>query len=189
MRGLHLALTSDELKVLSELSDGEQPEHIANHLEATKFDTTDACETDKSWAYIHSALTRTDPEGPLAIPEKSAATSQGLFSRLFGSRVPIGSDEIDAERYAVMGKMPLLVSEGYYIGVVPRETVGAVAKALGKISSDLLAERLHEVHDLFSAEGDPVQAANYATGWYPGLVSFYERAAEAQKHVIFTVDF
>lgn len=190
-RGLHLALTDEELNALCALRSVEdQISHIGSDIETTKFGTPDACETDKSWAYIHATLTGTDPDGPLEIPSEPAPrTSDSFLARLFGRSTPSPVAPGGAERYAIMGQRALLSTDDYYVGLVPKEEVAAVASALGLIAAQELGRRLAEVHRRFGASGDPGEAVEYALGWYPNLVVFYREAAEHGKHVIFTVDF
>lgn len=188
-RGLHIALTNEEFRFLEGLSSEQQVEHIANVLEEEKFHSDDACQTDKSWSYIHAALTGTDPDAAMQLPESrfKLARSENLLGRLLGQkatvRVPAGA------KNAIMGRDVLLISEDYYIGVVPAEEVAEVSSELESISNDDLGRRVRQVHARYHASGTAEEAVDYATGWYSDLVSFYSRAAVARKHVIFTVDF
>jgi hypothetical protein len=180
-RGLHLALTDQELSNLRKQSAEHQADYIGEALEAVKFDTDDACETDKSWAYIHSALNGTDPDGPLAM---GAQPKQVFLSGIFGR-----TQQISDGRYAIMGDSAVLDSEDYYIGLIASDRVPTVWTALAAISTDELGRLVKEVHRKFAASGSAADAADYAMSWFPALVQFYSGAADTRKHVIFTVDF
>lgn len=182
-RGLHLALTDQELSDLREQASEHQADYIGETFEAAKFDTDDACETDKSWAYIHSALNGTDPDGPLIM---GAQPKPGFLNGIFGRAQ---QKQISDERYAIMGDSAVLDSEDYYIGLIAKDRVPAVSTALAAFSTDELGRLVKEVHRKFAASGSAADAADYATGWFPALVKFYASAADARKHVIFTVDF
>jgi hypothetical protein len=161
----------------------ERADHIANELEAAKFGSIDACETDKSWAYIHSALNGTDPDGPLVV---GSAQKSGFLSRLFGGRP---SDDAGEAKFAIAGHDHVLRSEDYYIGLVDAARVETVAASLQAMPNDTLGQRVKAAHRRHQASGSADEAAEYAMGWYPGLVEFYRAAADAKKHVIFTVDY
>jgi hypothetical protein len=180
--GLHIAINDEELALLEANSPDEMPDYIAEVLEVTKFGTPDCCETDKSWAYIHSAFNGTDPDGPL---EMGVEPKAGLFSRLLGKKF----DAAGQEKYAIMGHDPLLVSDDFYIGIVDSDRAQGLADALSAIPTESLGELVWKMHRKFDASGSDTDAAEYAMGWYPNLVEFYRQAAKNNKHVIFTVDF
>jgi hypothetical protein len=182
-RGVHIALTNAELDQLRAIAAEDQADYVANDLEEVKFGTADACETDKSWAYIHAALNDVDPDGPLVMKSERKA---GFLARLFDRHESVDAGEA---KFAIMGHEPLLSTEDYYIGLVDADKVSAVASALEEIPTEALGDRVRTVHQHFRASGSPEVAAEYVTGWYPGLVEFYRAAANARKHVIFTVDF
>lgn len=186
-RGLHLALSDEEFHTLRLLSEPEQVEHIGNVLETAKFGSDDACETDKSWAYIHAALTGSDPDGPLQFPEPRPAQPNSFLGALFGKK-SVAVESADA-RHAILGCEALLLAEDYYIGLIPASDVLRVSSALQSVSTDDLGQRVRAVHESYKASGSADEAVDYATGWYSGLVAFFSRAANTNKHVIFTVDF
>ena len=182
-RGLHIALTDAELAQLEAMPADEIPDFIANELEEKKFGTPDACETDKSWAYIHSALNGTDPDGELTLapPAKS-----GLISRLFG---PKPLPDVGAAKYAIIGTRQLVDSDDYFVGLVPADQVEVVSACLGLVPEGHFRDRVDVIHKRFGASGNASDASEYALGWLPGLVEFFDTAAKAKKNVIFTVDF
>jgi Domain of unknown function (DUF1877) len=181
-RGLHIALNDEELLLLEANSPDEMADYIAEVLEETKIGTPDCCETDKSWAYIHSAFNGTDPDGPL---EMRVEPKVGFFSRLLGKKL----EGVGHEKYTIMGHDPLLVSDVYYIGIVDSDRVQSVADALSAIPTESLGEQVRKMHRKFDASGSEGDAAEYAMGWYPDLVEFYRQATKNNKHVIFTVDY
>ncbi|MBX9859148.1 MAG: YfbM family protein [Sphingomonas sp.] len=187
-----MALTDEELERLRAISSDEQPDFIGEEFEQAKFGTVDACETDKSWAYIHSALTGADPDGPLRMPEPKSSKKTSFFASLFGAKAstianlePPQGDE----RKAIMGGEALLDADDYYIGLTRSGDVAAVASALERVSNGELGQKIQNMHRRFDASGSAEESADYAMGWYPDLVTFFRAAANANKHVIFTVDF
>lgn len=63
VRGVHFALDDAALKALLVERGGDaRLDHVTNVIEAN-WDAVDHAETDSSWAYIHSGLTGTDPDG------------------------------------------------------------------------------------------------------------------------------
>jgi hypothetical protein len=182
-RGLHIALTDSELAQLEAMSDDEIPDFVSNELEEAKFGTPDACETDKSWSYIHAALNGTDPDGAL---ELAPAKQSGLVSRLFS---PKPLPDVGAAKFAIIGTRQLVDSDDYFVGLVPASEVEVVSACLGLIPESHFRDRVKAVHKQFQATGNAEDACEYALGWLPGLVEFFNAAAKAKKNVIFTVDF
>lgn len=187
-RGLHLALTDEELQQLSALDSSVRSDHIANVLEEKKFGSEDACETDKAWTYINAALTGSDPDGPLNLPAAQQSKPRSFLNKLRGRYAGSVGPAADATN-AILGCRSLLFVADYYIGFVPAADVGKVSDALEQISTDTLGQRVRDVHARHRASGSADDAAGYAMSWYSGLVEFFSRAARANKHVIFTVDF
>ena len=181
-RGLHIALTDAELAQLEALDIDEIPDFVANEVEEAKIGTSDACETDKSWAYIHSALNGTDPDGEL----KLASPKTGVLSRLLG---PKPLPDVGAAKYAIIGTRQLVDSDEYFVGLVPASQLELVSTCLGLIPESHFRDRVKTVHGQFRAAGTAEDACEYALGWLPGLIEFFEAATKAKKNVIFTVDF
>jgi hypothetical protein len=182
MLGLHIALSDDELSQLRSVPAKEQGSFISETFEVEKFDSPDCCETDKSWAYIHSALNGTDPDGPLEIGREEQS---GFFSRLLGKK-PILENQA---KFAIMGHDHILSSDEYYIGFTAKERVDEIATALSAITTDELGDLVCQVHRKFNASGTSDDAAEYAMSWYPEVVSFYRHAADTGKNIIFTVSY
>ena len=182
-RGLHIALTDEEFAIVEAMSPDDIPDYIVNELEEPKFGTADACETDKSWAYIHSALNGTDPDGPLGL---GGAPKGGLLYRLFG---PKPLPDVGAAKFAIIGTRQLVDENDYFVGAVPADQVEMVSACLHLIPESHLRDRVIAVHAQHSASGEADDAAEYALGWFPGLLEFYGEAMKSKKNVIFTVDF
>jgi hypothetical protein len=182
MLGLHIALTDEELSQLQSVPAHEQGDFISETFETEKFGSSDCCETDKSWAYIHSALNGTDPDGPLEIGQ---AEQPGFISRLLGKK-PVPENQ---SKFAIMGHDHILSSDDYYVGFVAKKRVDGIATALGAITTDELGNLVRQVHRKFNASGTPDEAAEYAMGWYSEVVTFYRYAADMGKNVIFTVSY
>jgi hypothetical protein len=182
MVGLHIALTDEELSQLRSVPADQKADFIGETFETEKFGSPDCCETDRSWAYIHSALNGTDPDGPLEIGHE---VQSGFFSRLLGKQ-PVFENQA---KFVIMGHDHILSSEDYYVGFVARERVDGIATALDAITTDELGDLVRQVHRKFNASGTPEEAADYAMGWYPGVATFYNYAADAGKNVIFTVSY
>jgi hypothetical protein len=112
-----------------------------------------------------------------------------LIRRLLGRQADgLGSGE-GAERLAIAGGQALLLTDNFYVGLVPSEDVGSVADALEHIPTRELEWRVGQMHRQFEASGSSDDAVEYAGGWYPNLVVFFRNAADSGKNVIFTVDF
>lgn len=173
MLGLHLRLTDQELTAVR-AHDGYSSmlDFINNELEEAKFASGDVAETDKSWAYIHSALLGIDPDGPLEREPGDASLA----------------DASDA-RYVIMGREVLESSDDSYIGLTRASDIPSVAAALGAISAEDLGKRVARAHQRFGAMGEADDAAEYAASWFDGLVEFYRVTAERGEHVVFTVSF
>ena len=183
LRGLHIALTDDELSDLQALSSDEVAEFISNELEEKKFGTVDAFETDKSWGYIHSALNGTDPDGDLG----PASQANGVI--MLHSSKPILLPDVGAAKFLIIGTEQLLVSKDYFVGLIQAANVKSVESSLRSITGGYFRERLQIVHEHFKASGNTHEVCEYALGWLPGLTKFFSAAAKSGKNVIFTVDF
>lgn len=169
MRGLHIAVTDEELERFLDLPVDEQADHVHEILEQQKFDTADCAETDMSWAYIHAALNDTDPDGPLQFPDSAIGASEA--------------------RFAITGHAAAHATQDFFVGLVEKNRVSSVSRALEAISSEEIGQRVIDVHKRYASTGSASDAAEYTMGWYPGLVAFFRHAAASGKHVIFTVDF
>lgn len=171
--GLHLRVNDAELMALAAHEGfASVMEYITEQLEEAKFGSGDVAETDKSWAYIHSALLGIDPDGPLERePEDAALAEPGLA------------------RFVIMGTEVLEASDDAYVGLTRKPQVGEVAAALAAISLDDLSARVKRAHQRFGAVGDAGEAAEYAASWFDGLIDFYRETAARGDHVVFTVSF
>ncbi|WP_285713438.1 DUF1877 family protein [Erythrobacter oryzae] len=171
--GLHLRVNDAELAALAAHEGyASVMEYITEELEESKFGSGDVAETDKSWAYIHSALLGIDPDGPLSCEPQDASLAEPGMAR-----------------FAIMGTEVLEASGDDYVGLTRKAQVGEVATELAAISLDDLSARVTRAHQRFGATGDAGEAAEYAASWFEGLVDFYRETAVRGDHVIFTVSF
>ena len=191
--GLHLRVTDEELAHIEGLSsEAEIDEYLVEELEELKFESGDVAETDKSWAYIHSALMGADPDGPLErSPTQTLQQNQGFLKRLFGTNPIAPAPWIDngPAKYAIVGFEDVVSSEAMHLGLSRKGEVTRIAQTLQEISTEDLKRLVMEAHRRFDAAGDADEAADYAASWYEGLVEFYRRSAEVDQHVIFSVSF
>jgi hypothetical protein len=171
--GLHLRVSEHELAaVQAHAGYTSMIDYITNELEEIKFESGDVAESDKSWAYIHSAMLGIDPDGPLEREPEDASLA----------------DASDA-RYVIMGRELLESSDNAYIGLTRASDVPAVAAALGAITVEDLGRRVARAHQRFGATGEADQAAEYAASWFIGLVEFYRTTAQRGENVLFSVYF
>jgi hypothetical protein len=171
--GLHLRLTDSELAAAAaHVGYDSIIDYIINEVEEAKFASGDVAQTDKSWAYIHSALLGIDPDGPLDLEPQDASLA-----------------DTSNARYVIMGREVLESDDNGYVGLTRALDVPAVAAALADISVEDLAARVARTHRRFEAMGDAEEAAEYAASWFEGLVAFYVSTAQRNEHVLFTVYF
>jgi len=159
-------------------------DHIAEELEQSKFGTDDCCETDRAWAYIHSALNLTDPDGPLIF---RVAEQPGFLDRLLGKK-PQEFERRPAQM-AFLGEEQLRNDENGTVGLMTSSTVALVAEDLERISPNDLERGLRAALVKFGASGSADNAVEYWQSWYSGLVDFFRKAASNGKNVIFTVSY
>lgn len=165
VRGVHFAIDDAALAALKAQKPEARLDYVAEVIEAP-WDEANLCETDSAWAYIHAALTDTDPDGDFV-------------------RVPVTRPA----QLAIQGSVALVESDEGLINLIASSEVPAVAADLASIDGKTIGEKAHDVVVRFEPSGDPADAADYVLGWYPGLVEFFERAAAAGKNIIFTVNY
>src|SRR5215203_2129657 len=123
-RGLHMALTDEELRELLALPVEDRTDHIGEELEESKCGTPDGCETDKAWAFIKSAL-----------EDEGSGTQSGILGKLLGK-----SRSENYAQFAILGQEEIAAEDGYYIGLVRSAVVPSVATELEKISPEQIGE-------------------------------------------------
>ncbi|MDF3057581.1 MAG: hypothetical protein K0R17_1796 [Rariglobus sp.] len=162
--GVHLALTDEEVDKLESLpSDAERLEYIQEDLEERYFSEHREflAQSDKAWDAIHRAL------------------GNGDLSYTSGP---------DPLRFTILGGTPLYYGGDYIISLKLPLAVGAVAQAL----QSLTHEDFRKCYDAMDAGkyGFPKSDEDfeYTWRWLTEIRDFYQRAAEAERCVIFTAD-
>ena len=159
-RGVLFAISDVTVKrLLAAISEAEVLE-IVDEIEES-WDKEFLCQTDKAWDAMHRALSD-------------------------------GSLDLDAGSFplnrAILGGHHLCSSGDYYVSYVPKSEVPAVAKALAAIDEPAMAARYDHIvpRDYAIDYGD--EDRDYTLGYFLEVVAFYQRAADAGRAVIFTVD-
>jgi hypothetical protein len=89
---------------------------------------------------------------------------------------------------AILGGRHLYDGDDYLVALVTKAEVPAVADALAAIDDGELRRRYDELvpHDYAPEYGDADR--EYTLGYFREVRAFYQRAAQARRAVIFTVD-
>lgn len=119
-----------------------------------------AAETDKSWDFLHRALT----DGQLG-------WDNGSF--------PLN--------HVVLGGEQLYSGDDYVMSLKSPDQVAAVAEALRAISEDELRRGFRQI-PAADLEHSYEEDFEYTWSWFDGLRAFWERAAKERRYVLFTVD-
>ncbi|WP_077147646.1 DUF1877 family protein [Sphingopyxis sp. KK2] len=164
-RGVHFAVDDTTLSGLLCTPAAARADYVANEIEEN-WESNFATETDKAWPLIHASLQGSNPE------------ADGL-ERLYDKPVS----------WAVLGREFLDSDPNYLIALIQSRDVAAVASLLKSVSADDIIDRLGAAIDHFGCKNVGAAEARYAGEWFPNLEQFFQRAAEAKRHVIFTVDF
>ncbi|MEK6238417.1 MAG: YfbM family protein [Planctomycetales bacterium] len=118
-------------------------------------------ETDKGWDAIHRCLT----DGRLE-------WDNGEF--------PL--------KLCILGGYHLLEGDHYVVSVTPDDQVPAVAEALKPITRERLRAMYDCIEDDDYHPGTSEEDFDYAWSMFEGMPEFWERAANAGRAVVFTVD-
>jgi hypothetical protein len=158
-RGVHFALTADEeSRLLSAQGDAEVMA-VVEAVEET-WDNDWFQETDKAWDAIHRCLT----DGTLS----------------YDSSTPLHK--------CILGGRQLHEGDDYIVAYLTAEDVRDVAAAIGDIDEGRMRRR----YDTLSTTdyGDYVSDEDFEYTWsyFEGVQSFFRKAAESGRAVIFTVD-
>ncbi|MGC4056433.1 MAG: YfbM family protein [Paludibaculum sp.] len=160
-RGVHFAIErTDAERLLSAASDEAVLAIVQDEIEE-RWEEEWLYQTDKAWDAIHRCLTG----GRLSC-------SEGPY--------PL--------KLAVLGGDQLHEGEDYLVSFVNPEQAGDVARALRRIDRRWLRGRYDSLDaDLY---GVPKTDEDWEYTWdyFSGLPSFFERAAEAGRYVLFSVD-
>jgi hypothetical protein len=118
------------------------------------------CETDKAWDAIHRCLT----DGTL-----------GLES----GPLPL--------RLCILGGEQLHEGEDYIVSLVTHDQLRPLADALRRVNAQFIGEQYWQLPDDY-AQPKSQEDCQYTWDWFSDLPAFFDRAENAGRHVIFTVD-
>jgi hypothetical protein len=160
-RGVHFALTDDQVKGLLAAADDEERREIVGEMEEEGWEEADAQETDKAWDAIHRCLA----DGTL---------EPGAGSYPFNK--------------AILGGQHLYGGDDYIIALVMPNEVKDVASALARLDRNWLRTRYLALaatdYAAFVSDDD----FDYTWDWFAQLKEFYQKAASTDRAVLFTVD-
>lgn len=166
-RGVHFAITDDQLTEIRSFSDPEALfDHIGENIEQVLFDTGFDAETDKAWPWIHQTLIDESPCADFVNGNGPAPLS-----------------------YAVMGDTSVCSSDWYMVNLTAASNVPAVHAELQAISREDFEERMRSLlqrHDCPNITNEDVEYTGY---WYEHMKTVFEAANKHGRHVIFTVDY
>ena len=161
-RGVHFAITDEDLGLLlAAQSDREVRERIADGIEE-RWDEDWLIQTDKAWDAIHRCLT----DGKLEYEN---------------GEYPL--------RLCILGGKQLYNGDDYVVSLKEPRQCADLAEALAEADEGWLRKRYFAIraedygHDLTEED------FGYTFAWFSGLASFYRKAANAKRSVVFTVDF
>jgi hypothetical protein len=157
--GVHFAIDAEAANRLLTATDDDQVDALVEEIEEDTIGV-DFCETDKAWDAIHRSLT----DGYLGY-------DNGTF--------PLNA--------VILGGAQVHEGDDYIVSLLTPEQVREVARAAADVDQATLRagyDRI-DVEDYGPEFGDE----DFAYTWsnYSDLVPFFQRAAEAGQHVIFTV--
>lgn len=160
--GVHFALSDDEVKKLKDIpDDADRLEFLQEEIEETYFSKQQGfmCETDKAWDAIHRTLT----DGQIDYDNGEFPLSYVILG---GERVYFGDD------YIMVLKSPSEVSQ--------------ISSALTGIVEADFRSKYFQIDE--QDAGFPIDDSdfNYTWHWFEKLRTFYRRAAEQSRWVLFT---
>ncbi|AFU02129.1 hypothetical protein AW168_24560 [Nocardia brasiliensis] len=159
--GVHFALTAEQSEGLLGADDPDDLLALVQEIEEELADEADQVNSDKAWDAIHRCL------------------SDGTLDPA-GGTYPLS--------HAVLGGTRLDAGEDYFVSHVTAVQVGDVARALALLDEQSFRERF------FALDPDDYDGARDATDFaytWSNLVevtTFFTRAAQLDRSVIFTVD-
>ena len=160
-RGVHFAITEDDLADLQCAgSDAGILKVIESIEEKWEEEEGFVYETDKAWDAIHRCLT----DGTTDDVEESTILGMCILN---GERLYLGDDNI--------------------VSLVTHDRLRQLADQLAVITPQFIEERywkLPKDYAPFMSEQD----CEYTMEYFTGLPAFFDRAEQAGRHVIFTVD-
>lgn len=159
-RGVHFALTEEEVRELESRNEGNRLDYVKQGIEELFFETRqdDLVETDKAWDAIHRCLTEGNLDGaspaPLAI--------------------------------VVLGGRSMYSGDDYLMTLKRAAEVRAAAPLLGRVTKSSLRAAYDQLdeHDYDGPLGDDDFECTWAN--FVELRAFWQRAAEKGLSVLFT---
>jgi hypothetical protein len=164
-RGVHFALTQEQASRFLEIPDGDGEslmafiEELEEGSDGEGWDADWVQETDKTWDAIHRCLT----DGRL---EYGATTYHKC----------------------ILGPVNLHADDDYIVNFLDGQEVKEVASALKDIDRKWL-RRKYDAIDAESYQRKPSDRDfEYTWGWFQPLREFFQKAAAADRAILFTVD-
>ncbi|MEV2238375.1 YfbM family protein [Micromonospora sp. NPDC049891] len=157
MLGVHFAITSEQGRSLLAADDGDEVGELLEDIEESWDDDASKVDTDKAWDAIHRCLT----DGTLD-PE--------------GGVYPLS--------HAVLGGRHL--DDDYYVVYVSAAKVRDVAEALRTVDRTWLRRRFDAIDDRDYDGAHDDEDFEYTWRNFVDVKAFYDRAAAAERAVIFT---
>ena len=159
-RGVFFAITREQADAFQNAPDDDAVMELVEEVEEA-WDDDNLVECDKAWDALHRLLT----DGSLG----------------FGN----GPEPLC---HCVLGPNQLHEGDDYIVSLVPDQKVKEVALALAAFTENSLAERYRTIvpHDYAPEYGDDDCA--YTWEYFQGVRNLYQKAAERDRFVLFTVD-
>jgi hypothetical protein len=160
-RGVHFAITDDDLAALRAAGSDDDVMEVVERIEKRwEEDAGFVCETDKAWDAIHRCLT--------------------------GGSLEFGAGPLPL-RLCILGGEQLHEGEGYIVSLVRHDQLPALIESLRDVTPEFMTKRYAQLPDDY-AEPKSDEDCQYTWDWFSDLPAFFERAAKAGRHVIFSVD-
>ena len=160
-RGVHFAITSDQLASLLAASNDDELMEVIEQIEEA-WEKEYLAESDKAWDAIHRCL-----------------TDGSLF--YVSGEYPLN--------HVICGGRQLHQGDEYTVSLVTPEQVGDVSRAIDPLTEDWMRERYFSLlkRDSYDGEiGD--EDFDYTWTWFENVRDLYRKAAASGRAVIFTVD-
>ncbi|MCI0359066.1 MAG: YfbM family protein [Planctomycetaceae bacterium] len=160
--GIHLALTGDEAnKLKSQLNDDARRDYLLEELEDKYFSEEQdfLAESDKAWDGIHRALT------------------DGRFTYDNGE-YPLS--------HVVMGGEIVYHQSDYIMVLKSPKEVKDVANAIRDITEDNFKARYRKIDQALCEWPLSEEDCDYSWHWFQEVRNVFERAAQANRYVLFT---
>lgn len=163
-RAVHFALTDEQASRLMDTPGVDNDflmafvEEIEEGADGQGWDEEWVQETDKSWEAIHRCLT--------------------------GGKLEWGDTPFHK---CILGSDNLYEGDDYLMSYLDPEEVKAVAAAIKDIDREELRRR-YDAIDPADYDGLVEDDFEYTWSWFPHLRDFFQKAAAANRHMLFTVD-